>query len=295
MTEPYELKRRVSTLPPVDPYLEKYGSREPQWRRKGLHFCKKCRLAYKIEHTHRHNSGRLFCGVCHTCLRTGVRTVRSRNVKENISMAENPDKPYKKICKTCKKDFNAEYHTIGYCSEKCRIEGRRKIDREKRHKKPLILVFNCKNCNAYFQTQLKNKLFCTTNCRTKYKAMQRRTKLAKEKSTIETKEKMCYKPICASCRKEFVTDRKTKVYCSKRCKWRDNYYARREKLNRDRKPLQTLKVDIQDLLIDGKVFLDQAIVGMIEMDYNNNTKTSEILVKLSKTKMIMQKIGELAK
>ncbi len=105
-------------------------------------------------------------------------------------------------CESCGKQFvkYREFHKC--CSDKCRHIKTEK-DNYGYVKKPIVTK-KCIHCGEKFETNLKNKKYCSDECYVAHQAVYHR------KKDTQTR-------ICGVCNSEFETTHHAKKYCSDEC------------------------------------------------------------------------------
>jgi len=158
------------------------------------------------------------------------------------------------ICKSCGKKFVAKRKGVRYCSDKCRLEAKKKRTRAWYEKVPLKRI-HCEICDKIFTQTVPHQKYCSEEC----------------KKASTKKKKNLIKKQCLNCGKTFTTTLSFQKYCSKKCAQqytftlknpRFSYLKNRFKIfNRDHFSCQYCGRNVKDddikLVIDHRIPLEE--------------------------------------
>jgi len=134
----------------------------------------------------------------------------------------------KKICETCKEEFNAEENKTKFCSRKCFVNFTTGIPRKKRARITKICLGCGKEFSVYKSWEYRK--YCSRLCK-------RNFFFKKNKTIIEDVNIKCI-----YCGKEFIFKKignvKLPIYCSAKCRSADWYYSKTKECIQCGKPLK---------------------------------------------------------
>jgi len=113
----------------------------------------------------------------------------------------------RRVCKTCKREFDAEHGSISYCSDLCMMIGKRRNNAKWKAKQrdevppELGALVTCKQCGQKFHRSRHYIAYCSNACR-------EAARIAKRPMHSKT---------CTVCGAEFKTTDGRRQYCSKKC------------------------------------------------------------------------------
>lgn len=123
------------------------------------------------------------------------------------------------ICASCGKAFAAyKSEKRMYCSKSCV---------KRRGRRPVIYTRECKHCGKEFETNRKDKVFCTSDCQAADASERRRVKAEQKRQENERLGKYTY---CKTCGKKFLPKTAYQVFCSDKCadRWHSKPNSKKE-------------------------------------------------------------------
>lgn len=186
------------------------------------------------------------CEVCGKEFKAKRRTAKTCCRKCSDKLYEqNRTVKHKYTCEHCGKEFeHTNRKTVKFCSEKCLAEyNKQELFIREQERLRLRTIYNkCSYCGATFATTKSNVKYCSDDCR----ILHGKT-LAKERYVITSAERLKNNPInkinkrCKECGKHFSTTYSNKIFCSNKCKRKNNY--RINEINRRNKIIENGSVD----------------------------------------------------
>lgn len=168
----------------------------------------------------------------------------------------------RRVCKTCKREFDAEHGSISYCSDLCMMIGKRRNNAKWKAKQrgevppELGALVTCKQCGQKFHRSRHYIAYCSNACReaarvakrpmhsktcavcgTEFTTTDGRRQYCSEKcqSAANPQQKELPTRICKECGKEFKATQGRK-YCSAACSYEANRRNSRERKKQHKKP-----------------------------------------------------------